>query len=1048
MFGGGGNQQQRALPPPISDSARSVDIGSITEVICSGGNYGIIGLEPLLGDDYRKKIFLDNVPIVSNEGVFNFQPEYIAFLTGAPNQAATKNTGKFVSEISVGTLLTPGVPVVRAFTNPFKEINHFSVVLTALFQQEIKDSNGQTIQVDGTRTTLRIELKVGSGAYTTIAQLEPGGKYSSPYKFEYFFKFPDLLPDFSASATSYSIRLTRLTATPANATIELRWESYKQFSFIGLPLKRLAYFTFDFDTERWGTSVPERKLLLNGMFLDRPSNATIDQWGGINYSSPGTWDGTLVAPIGADYATGDIFCMIWFLLTDKIDGMGEFVPITAIDKWSLYLCSVYSNQILYTLNGIPERRHLFKLWMNTFDKGWERIDQLLSSFYVRKYWDGGTLRFTQDRPESITSIVTNADIVSDFIYSSTDIYDRANTIVASWVNPETYGTVSQEYISIPEYVQKYGIIRKDLEVLGCTSRSQAIRYARHVIYSENLEYSTVTFSARQILRTMTVGKVILITDNKYSADRNGGLIISASGATITLDSEVNLQQLSGYDEQFYLLANPDVRAAVLIGDFKDGFHHYNQHGRSEGRAANGYLLYCQTTAGLEIRRVTTVTGGAPTDTVTVSSALSTIESGHSWALFSPINRGITYRIAAVELDESNLDQINITATRYVESKYQTIERFYTPSTAVANVVKKVYTVPVPTDIKVFENKNTNGVSIRWTPPEGSGYKYVVGYRKGDNWVDSLVFSPQADLDLASGVYNFRVRTMTSSDLTSNWVNTGLYTIGFINFAMAPTQNALVFSLKKVNPNFAGNVVKIRRQDTGALGDFGFDYDGEISNSSVALFLGGQDGYLHSWVCQNTGYTLTAPTNAEQPQIASGGNLLTIVNKDGSLARCIHWTNEKYMAGSSIDRSALIDSQGRWSVFSYLQTFDGTTTDSILVGHNNPAGGSVERVKAHAVLGNTIYLDSGNITSRRIVVGVSFGVPNFLTMFANEDIATIRRNGIDLIINPVTPITLGSWSSPVFIDEIAANLCELIVLPGNPVSTYSFERIRRAAYGNL
>jgi hypothetical protein len=38
-----------------------------------------------------------------------------------------------------------------------------------------------------------------------------------------------------------------------------------------------------------------------------------------------------------------------------------------------------------------------------------------------------------------------------------------------------------------------------------------------------------------------------------------------------------------FDEQYYLEANPDVKAAVEDRVYRSGFEHYERHGRAEGR---------------------------------------------------------------------------------------------------------------------------------------------------------------------------------------------------------------------------------------------------------------------------------------------------------------------------------------------------------------------------------------------------------------------------------------------------------------------------------
>ncbi|MCP1344656.1 hypothetical protein BIS07_20800, partial [Halomonas sp. FL8] len=44
-----------------------------------------------------------------------------------------------------------------------------------------------------------------------------------------------------------------------------------------------------------------------------------------------------------------------------------------------------------------------------------------------------------------------------------------------------------------------------------------------------------------------------------------------------------LAKEEGFDENFYLISNPDVASAVMHGDFSSGYQHYQLYGAAEGR---------------------------------------------------------------------------------------------------------------------------------------------------------------------------------------------------------------------------------------------------------------------------------------------------------------------------------------------------------------------------------------------------------------------------------------------------------------------------------
>ena len=58
-----------------------------------------------------------------------------------------------------------------------------------------------------------------------------------------------------------------------------------------------------------------------------------------------------------------------------------------------------------------------------------------------------------------------------------------------------------------------------------------------------------------------------------------------------------------FDEGAYLAANTDVRAAVAAGFFESGWHHFEAHGRAEGRSTIPRLRQDKLLAGLDVQNM-------------------------------------------------------------------------------------------------------------------------------------------------------------------------------------------------------------------------------------------------------------------------------------------------------------------------------------------------------------------------------------------------------------------------------------------------------------
>ena len=136
---------------------------------------------------------------------------------------------------------------------------------------------------------------------------------------------------------------------------------------------------------------------------------------------------------------------------------------------------------------------------------------------------------------------------------------------------------------------------------------------RAILYSEANETELVSFKARDFAAYIPVGSVIAISDINLLGISLGGLVKTASTTTVTFETPIEIKVVSGFNEQFYLALYPDVREAIRNGVVPNGLAHYQQHGISEGRIPNGYLIYLvDSLFNIVVRRITNSPGNYTT----------------------------------------------------------------------------------------------------------------------------------------------------------------------------------------------------------------------------------------------------------------------------------------------------------------------------------------------------------------------------------------------------------------------------------------------------
>lgn len=90
-----------------------------------------------------------------------------------------------------------------------------------------------------------------------------------------------------------------------------------------------------------------------------------------------------------------------------------------------------------------------------------------------------------------------------------------------------------------------------------------------------------------------------------------------------------------------------------------------------------------------------------------------------------------------------------------------------------------------------------------------------------------------------------------------------------------TPASVAYSLRKLDLNYTGDSVRVRRSSDNAEQDIGFDANGDLDTAALNTFVGANDGFVTTLYDQS-GNTINATqtTDANQPTIVSAGTLIT------------------------------------------------------------------------------------------------------------------------------------------------------------------------------
>ena len=286
-----------------------------------------------------------------------------------------------------------------------------------------------------------------------------------------------------------------------------------------------------------------------------------------------------------------------------------------------------------------------------------------------------------------------------------------------------------EYVSDEEGIKRYGIRQVETSAIGCTSRGQANRLAKWLLYMENVEREVVTFStsidAGVIVRP---GQIIEIADPVRSGERRGGRISAATTTAITVDDVTGLTFSVG------------STLSVILSD-----------GSVENKPVSG------------------IAGSV----ITVSQAFSSAPNVNSvWIYQTTDILTSTWRVLTVT--EENRTNHIITASEYNSGKYNHIESGIALTTR--DVTNLDVPPPAPTGITaeevIYENTGIARVKIivSWTTSTDNVYVRW-RYEQGNYTSRSVEGAKSYEItDTIAGNYTIEVYSVSASGLRSTLPN--------------------------------------------------------------------------------------------------------------------------------------------------------------------------------------------------------------------------------------------------------------------------------------
>lgn len=278
---------------------------------------------------------------------------------------------------------------------------------------------------------------------------------------------------------------------------------------------------------------------LDKRFLDKESDTKQ-----LIYS--GDWDGSF-----REDWTDNPAWILYDILTNNSYGLGDYQDdIEDIDIFKLYQIGKYCDAVdssgyfsgLSTNAGGLEPRYSCNILFEESFNGFDFVNAVCNMFHGVAYWKNGSLNFFADKPEDISATFNNSNVFDGvFSYSDMNKNNRFNFVEIEYKDKDDDFKTKVEYVEDEEDIRKKGILKYKEGARGITSRSQARRYAKHILYSNKLETEGVQFQASQQSIIVEPGDIIQINDELKSFQRDSARLLEVDilNNSIKIENTIN-----------------------------------------------------------------------------------------------------------------------------------------------------------------------------------------------------------------------------------------------------------------------------------------------------------------------------------------------------------------------------------------------------------------------------------------------------------------------------------------------------------------------------
>ena len=338
-----------------------------------------------------------------------------------------------------------------------------------------------------------------------------------------------------------------------------------------------------------------------------------------------------------------------------------------------------------------ESRFRCNIYLDNKQEAYNVLNDIAAIFRGMIYWSSGYISASNDQAKDAVMLFTNANVVDgQFVYSGSAATSRTTAVTIRFNDENDSYKPKIEYLEDTAGLRQYGYVEKEIIALGVTSRSQAHRLAKWMLYTNQTETDTIQFVTGQEGSYLKPGDIIKIQDKLKTSKRYGGRIVDIDYGekTITLDEGIQ-EDIVGQ------------KITVIVPRANKTIRELNESAKSklESATETGASVEGVTASDIDSSREPqikqfTIASVSETNVITITEAtdedFNSVFRGYVWSVQ---NTNPEYEIEEIEyrvvgVAEQTFNQYQVTGMMYNRSKFAAVDE----SRSVQNTQQSLSTV--------------------------------------------------------------------------------------------------------------------------------------------------------------------------------------------------------------------------------------------------------------------------------------------------------------------------------------------------------------------